>query len=188
MIESIYSDYFQKSSLFLYPLLGFPRLSVPVERQTYMEVDDLSGKGRTLMAVDYFTDRPTECTSKITFDQYLIQHIKKNKRFVNSEWVNENTLRVIFDLSDLCDDVKCVKAGKYSMISPASKKKLLNFFPFSHGNQVYLMSFLFPERYMETYASILDVKVDLLKRVGELCDRPDLEKERVQVQSFLTCF
>ena len=178
-IESIYSDYFQKSKIFLYPLLGFTRQSVPVELETYMEVKDLSGQNKTLMAVDYFTDRPTECIWKITFDQYFNRHIKMNKRFVSSEWVNDNTLRVIYDLSDLSDDVKCVKAGKYSMISPYSKKKLVNFFPYGHGNQVYLRSFLFPEKYMETYASILDVKVDLLKRVGELCDRPDLEKERI---------
>ena len=38
-------------------------------------------------------------------------------------------------------------------------------------------SYLFPEKHFENYAALLNVEVEMLKEVGELCNKPDLEKE-----------
>jgi hypothetical protein len=40
---------------------------------------------------------------------------------------------------------------------------------------------LFPDKFYEQYASILNVDVSLLKTVGELCTKPDLEKETLLI-------
>jgi hypothetical protein len=41
---------------------------------------------------------------------------------------------------------------------------------------------LFPEKHYETYAKILGVDIAMLKSVGELCDKPNLEKENLLIE------
>jgi hypothetical protein len=38
-------------------------------------------------------------------------------------------------------------------------------------------SYLYPEKYFKKYAEILMIDVDILKKVGELCEKYDQEKE-----------
>ena len=45
-----------------------------------------------------------------------------------------------------------------------------------------MQSYLMPEKHFEDYSKILDVEVDFLKKVGELCSKPDLEKENLQME------
>jgi hypothetical protein len=40
-----------------------------------------------------------------------------------------------------------------------------------------MQSYLLPEEYFDNYAELLNVSVDLLKDVGELCNKPSIEKE-----------
>ena len=40
-------------------------------------------------------------------------------------------------------------------------------------------SYLFPEKYFNMYANLLGTSEDFLKSVGELCSKPDLEKENL---------
>ena len=56
------------------------------------------------------------------------------------------------------------------------------FFDKRSGNYAYVSSYLFPEKHFETYAKLLDVEVSFLKSVGELCDKPDLEKEKLVME------
>jgi hypothetical protein len=44
---------------------------------------------------------------------------------------------------------------------------------------MYIQSFLYPNKWYDQYASLLEVDVDMLKAVGELCDKPNLEKEKL---------
>jgi hypothetical protein len=41
----------------------------------------------------------------------------------------------------------------------------------------YIESYLYPEFYYEDYSEILNVNINDLMNVGELCSKPDLEKE-----------
>jgi hypothetical protein len=84
-----------------------------------------------------------------------------------------------FDFSDLNQDWFHFINGRYSKISLNIKRKIIGFFDQSTGNYIYVYSYLFPEKFFDRYAEILDVPVELLKSVGELCDKPNLEKEKL---------
>jgi hypothetical protein len=62
------------------------------------------------------------------------------------------------------------------------KRKILDFFDKNGGNHLYVKSYLFPEKFFDTYADILNVPANLLKEVGELCDKPNLEKEMLTLE------
>ena len=58
-----------------------------------------------------------------------------------------------------------------------TKKIITKFFGASGTISEYIESYLYPEKYFEIYSDILNVPVEDLKNVGELCDKPDLERE-----------
>jgi hypothetical protein len=59
------------------------------------------------------------------------------------------------------------------------KRKIKDHFDKKSSSYVYIDSYLFPERYFEMYSDLLGVNQNLLKEVGELCSKPDLEKEKL---------
>ena len=67
--------------------------------------------------------------------------------------------------------------GRYSQISDPIKKKILNFFDRNSGNYMYVEGYLYPTLHFDDYAKILGVDKDMLISVGELCDKPDIDKE-----------
>ena len=48
-----------------------------------------------------------------------------------------------------------------------------------------MKSYLYPDKYFDDYADILDVDIDMLKSVGELCNKPDLKKETFTMMEHL---
>jgi predicted SAM-dependent methyltransferase len=88
---------------------------------------------------------------------------------------------MIFDFSDLKDDWNYIVNGKYSLIQDHLKQKILRYFNNNSANHIYIQSYLFPDFFMEEYAVILNVSFDLLRSVGELCSKPDLEKEKLLI-------
>jgi hypothetical protein len=178
-IAYIYPDYFQKSRVFLYPMLGFGFKSVPVEFKTYMMIEDPTGQDRSLLAIDFFKDKIEEGRSNASFEEFFIKKVMTNERFLNSELINEHTVRAVFDLSDIKEDVKHVKNGNYSKIAELMKRKLTFYYPLNHANRPFIESYLYPNWYIKIYANLLDVSEKLLQEVGELCDKPNFEKEHV---------
>ena len=83
----------------------------------------------------------------------------------------------IFDFGDLKDDWDNFTKGKYSKVSKKTKNTILGFFENGSPNHIYMKSYLHPEKYFEDYAECLGVEIDFLKSVGELCAKPDIEKE-----------
>jgi hypothetical protein len=57
------------------------------------------------------------------------------------------------------------------------KQKILTFFDKYSGNYAYMHSYLIPEKYFNNYAELLDVEPEMLIQVGELCTKPDIDKE-----------
>ena len=72
--------------------------------------------------------------------------------------------------------------GKYSHMSLSHKRRIKNFYGIYSSNFVYIDSFLTPDKYYGIYADILDVDIELLKKVGELCDKPDLQQENLTIE------
>jgi hypothetical protein len=176
IIDALYRKYFQKSKIFLYPLLEIKRGTSVVPDETFLSWND-----------SYCPeDMKLICTYTIRTDKEYVLFEKnvllKHNRLSDYVKVDNETAVFTFDFSDITEDWIYFVNGKYSQINDKTKRKILDFFDKKSGNYAYVESYLFPEKHFETYAKLLDVEVDFLKSVGELCNKPDLEKEKLTIK------
>jgi hypothetical protein len=169
-LNSVYRKYFQKSKVFLYPILGIKRGVSVVPIETYV-----SWKG-------YYNseDMKLICVYDVrTDDEYkqFEKNVLLNHNRLNDYVKVGNQAVLTFDMADLGDDWFHFINGRYSKISMNLKQKILNFFDKYSGNYAYMHSYLIPEKYFSNYAEILGVEPEMLMQVGELCTKPDVEKE-----------
>ena len=176
VIDALYRKYFQKSKIFMYPLLDIRRGTSVVPIETYLSWNTTLGSEDTKLVCVYETRKDSEY---IKFEK---QVLLKHNRLCDFVRVDETKTVVTFDFSDLSDDWFYFIEGKYSKMSINTKRKILDFFDKKSGNYAYVESYLFPEKHFETYARLLDVDVDFLKSVGELCTKPDLDKEKLLIE------
>jgi hypothetical protein len=173
VIDELYRDYFQKSKIFVYPLLGIKRGSAAVPEQTYLSWQGkIKTEDKKLITV-YEARKDAEY---MLFEKNIIL---KHPKIIDVLRIKENKKVFVFDFSDLEDNWNYIIYGKYSMISDNIKHKLLNHFDKYSGNRNYLETYLYPEKYFDVYSELLDAKESLLKSVGELCTPPDLDKENL---------
>lgn len=175
-INSLYNGYFQKSKVFLYPILGIKKGSSVVPTQTYLSWgDEVSPEDMKLVCL--YTTRSD--SNYINFENnFLLKH----SRLADYKKISETESVFIFDFSDLSDDWVHFINGHYSKINIKVKRLIKDFFVVSSANYTYIDSFLFPEKYFDNYSKILNVDVNLLQSVGELCNAPDMEKEKLTLQ------
>lgn len=169
-LNSVYKKYFQKSKVFLYPLLGIKRGVSVIPIETYICWEGYYGSEdmKLICLYDVRTD-----AEYVNFEKNVL--LKHNRL---SDYVKVNSQAVFtFDFSDLGNDWSHFINGKYSKISLNLKQKILNFFDKYSGNYAYMHSYLIPEKYFNNYAEILNVEPEMLIKVGELCSKPDTEKE-----------
>ena len=175
VIDALYRKYFQKSKIFLYPLLDIKRGTSVVPRETYISwADKITPEDMKLIC--FYNTRTDQ--EYLNFERNILL---KHNRLIDYIKVDAETLVVIFDFSDLNLDWLLFINGKYSKIDIKVKRKILDFFDKRSGNYAYVESYLFPEKHFETYARILDVEEDFLRSIGELCTPPDLEKESLLI-------
>ena len=173
-LNTLYSKYFQKSKIFLYPLLEIKRGSI-VPTETYLSWGRKYSSEDAKLVCVYQTKNDPEYM--LFENQYLLKH----NRLYDHITIDSSTSVLIFDFSDLKDDWNHVVHGRYSRIQDHLKQKILKYFNNNSANHIYIQSYLFPEFYMDQYAAILDVPMELLRSVGELCSKPDLEKEMLLI-------
>jgi len=121
---------------------------------------------------------------KTNDNEYLIFEkniLLKHTRLHDYIKVDNTTSVYTFDFSDLKNDWEYFINGQYSKMSSATKNKILNYFDRVSANYVYVESYLFPKPHFKTYANLLDVSIELIEKVGELCSKPDLEKEKLRI-------
>lgn len=176
IINQLYPRYFQKSKLFLYPLLGLQRgLTAPEE--VYF-----SWKGK------YAPENQKLILVYNNVSGSLYQELK-NTKLANHRLLLEiiPTMQdqeiCVFDFSSYASDWDHLIAGRYSKMSLKTKQTILDYFERYSGNYIYMHSFLFPNKWFKRYAEILDVPEELLIEVGELCDKPDWDKELLRVHT-----
>jgi len=169
-LNSVYKKYFQKSKVFLYPILGIKRGTSVIPVETYIGWQGYYGS----------EDMKLICVYDIRTDEEY-KNFEKNILLTHSrlcDFVKVNSQAVLtFDFSDLGDDWAHFINGRYSKISLNLKQKILGFFDKYSGNYAYMHSYLLPEKYFSNYAELLNVDVSMLIEVGELCTKPDLGKE-----------
>lgn len=171
VINTLYKKYFQKSKIFLYPLLGIKRGTSVVPSETYLGWNDTYACADMKLICLYDTRTDQE------YKQFEMNVLLKHNRLHDYKVINEEQSVFVFDFSDLKEDWDHFINGRYSKLSKKTKEVVLNFFEKYSGNYVYISSYLNPEEWFERYAEILDVDKTVIEEVGELCDKPDLEKE-----------
>jgi len=176
-ITELYKDYFQKSRVFVYPALGIRRGASVTPEETFM-----SWEG-------YFSVKDTKfCCLYTVAKTHTFQNFEKTKLLVNPRFydvikVDDERAVYVFDYQDMIEDWNHIVKGKYSKISKEHKTKIRQYIGLTSGNLPYIDSFLYPEKFFPVYSILIDVNEKLLRDVGELCDKPDFEKETLKIEA-----
>jgi len=175
-IKSIYTKYFQKSKMFLYPLLGIKKGVKVVPSETYLAWDPFYIPEDMKLVCLYHPNKSNE------YEKYEKDVLLKHDRLCDIKTINKHNKLFIFDFADLDTNWLKFTKGKYSKIDSRIKEKILFFFPESTANYVYMRSYLYPKVFFKDYAEILNVDENFLQDIGELCNKPDLEKETLKMK------
>lgn len=175
-IQSLYKNYIQKSRIFLYPALDIKRGSnSPIEIYTSWKGLYNSGDAKLICLWHLRNDAEFRAFEKTK--------LFSNKLFHDFKPVLDNKAVYVFDFNRHQADWNAFINGKYSKFSPEHKTKIKAFYGINSPNYEYIESFLHPDKYYGMYSQIINVEQDILKDVGELCDKPDLEKECLDILS-----
>lgn len=174
-IKSLYKDYFQKSRVFMYPLLEIKRGASVTPIETYLSWENqYSLSDRKFICLYHLRDDSE-------FTVFEREKLLGNKLFYDFKQVEDNKGVYVFDLMPYKDDWDNVVQGKYSKLSSIHKKKIENFYGKTNANYAYVESYLFPEKYYSMYSEIIGVKETLLRDVGELCSHADFDRETLKI-------
>jgi len=169
-LTSIYSKYFQKSKVFIYPLLGIKRGLSVVPKETYVAWEG-HYKPEDMKLICVYDYREDEEYKKIEKNILLEHNRLSDYTKVKAEVI------ITFDFSDLDHDWFHFINGRYSELDTKIKQKILGFFDIHGGNYAYMHSYLIPEKYYDNYSELLGIDAETLNEVGELCDKPNLNNE-----------
>tara|TARA_R110002012_G_scaffold69421_2_gene179699 strand:+ start:456 stop:1013 length:558 start_codon:yes stop_codon:yes gene_type:complete len=172
-VKKLYREYFQKSKVFLYPLLGIKKGVRFVPVQTYISWNDIYPKDKNKLLCFYTVEE--KWTKE--FEMFAELFLTTNVLFDEMHKIGDLDFLYIFDLGTYKRDINKFKIGKYSKFTKRTKEIIMKFFGETGTISEYIESYLYPEFYYEDYSEILNVEMNDLKKVGELCSKPDLEKE-----------
>ena len=184
MIKTLQKEYFQKSQVFLYPLLLIPRGHKFTPVKTYIAwVDGIFPADKKLLCV-YDLEGTDE------FYRFENKYLLGNKLFSNFHLLEDGKGLFVFDYKSFGLDFQIFLSGHYSEMSDDVKKSILKFFgtsriQYSKEAFHYVNSYLYPEMYFHTYAELLGVSKEFLEEVGELCPPVDLLKETLQTKKLI---
>ena len=171
-MKKIYREYFQKSKVFLYPLLGIKKGVRFVPVQTYISWNGYYTESMNKFLCLYSIDEGSS-----DFNEFQELHLKSHPHFEEYHVIDDTNHLFVFDLSMFQKDIDCFKLGKYSKFTEKTKETISLFFGEKGTIAEYVESYLWPDYYWNEYSDILDIDIELLINVGELCDKPDLKKE-----------
>jgi|TARA_R100000479_G_scaffold170127_1_gene112515 hypothetical protein len=171
-MKKIYESYFQKSKVFLYPLLNIPKGVRFVPSQTYLTWEDQFDLSRYKLIALYKIN--PDCKD---FEPFHKETLKANPLYEYYEKIDKESHIYVFSIANYKNDINKFIKGQYSKMTKKTKKIITKFFGKSGTISEYIESYLYPEKYFEIYSDILNVPVEDLENVGELCDKPDLERE-----------
>lgn len=174
MIDKLYGKYFQKSRSFLYPALGIKRTSNKLPSGTYLSLEGKVGAEEMKLICSFPHDESEG------FKAFEEQMLTGNPLFIEKLRVKDYNLYV-FDLEIYQADWYNFIVGKYSKLSAHLKRAIKTYYGEKSSEYKYIETYLYPDKYFETYAKLLDVDVNLLIKGGELCNPCDLDKENLKI-------
>ena len=170
-MSEAYMQYFQKSKIFLYPLLEIRKGEQFVPIDTFVCWDNLYTEN------DYRYICIYNSRKDLKFINFENKVLKSHRLFEFSTSIDKDTQLYVFDLSEYKNDIDMFIKGAYSNFSIKSKNKILQYFGTIGRISSYIKSYLNPEEYHEVYAKELAVDIKLIKEVHEICTPPNLNKE-----------
>jgi hypothetical protein len=174
MIDKLYGKYFQKSRSFLYPALGIKRTNSVLPSGTYISLEGrVAPEDAKLICT--FKDDPSE-----KFKTFEEQMLLSNPLFEEKIKIKDYNI-YIFDLEIYQNDYFNFLLGKYSQLSPVLKRAIKNYYGETSAEYRFIETYLYPERFFDDYGRLLNLDVDIIKSVGELCDPFDMEKEVLKI-------
>lgn len=174
MIDSLYTKYFQKSRSFLYPALGIKRSSSFLPTGTYIALEGIIEPEDMKLICTFKEDTSEE------FKNFEEQMLITNPLYFNTLSIQEYKI-YIFNFETYEQDWFHFLLGTYSKFSITLKKAIQSYYGEKSSEFQYIDSYIYPNKYFEVYAKLLDTDVQLLKSVGQLCDPCDLEKETLKI-------
>lgn len=166
----VYTQPFQKSKVFLYPLLLLRRGLKYFPAQTYTAWE----------GVYSFDDYKLICVYKYkrddAYDKFESKFLTSHLLFEEYHKVDVDTHLYVFDYSVTKDDYEKFIKGQYSKFNHSVKDVIINHFKLTKL-EVYVKTFLYPMSYRKLYAEELDVSLSLINSIKEICTKPDPEKE-----------
>tara|TARA_R100000541_G_scaffold58640_2_gene70155 strand:- start:1721 stop:2308 length:588 start_codon:yes stop_codon:yes gene_type:complete len=169
----MYKKYFQKSKVFLYPLLGIKKGNDFVPVETFLSWNGQYDVKKKLFFCLY-DQKETDEWHKFE-NLYLLQ----NSLFHDYVLLDKNLHLYIFDLKKYSSDYNNLCKGDYSEFADKTKTEIINFFGEKGSLAQYMEEYLYPEFYHDQYAEDLNVNLDIMLDVWELCDKPDFIKEEL---------
>lgn len=170
VVSDMYTKYFQKSRVFLYPILQIQKGAVAAPMETHvMWEGHIKKDERKLICV--YKDRVD-----LEYKQFEKIKLLQHPMLHSTEMVDGNRL-MIFDFKKYGKDWDNFLLGKYSQFENVAKNRISKWHGNNTSNSVYIDSYINPHKYYDMYSRFLGVKAKVLKEVGELCDKPDMEKE-----------
>tara|TARA_B100000780_G_C21071805_1_gene431316 strand:+ start:25 stop:600 length:576 start_codon:yes stop_codon:yes gene_type:complete len=167
----VYTDYFQKSKVFMYPLLGLKKGLSHVPKQTYIAWEDVYSVDDRMFLCLYHTKMND------VFKVFVKQNLLTNKYFLKQIELDKARHLFVFDFNKIKFDYDNFIAGKYSRFTVDGKINILDFFGYDDKVSEYIHSFLSPEESHDEYAKFLGVDPEDIANVHEICTPPDLDKE-----------
>lgn len=172
-VENVHQKYIQKSQIFLYPALNIPRGIKDVPVGTYV-----AWKGMYVPE-----DRKLICLYmlKETKEFKALERVKLigNKLFHDFHELENGKGAYVFDFTPHAEDFDKFLKGKYSYFSDEYKDMIKRFFANNPTDYKVVESFLKPHKYYWLYQTIFNVDIQALKAAGQLCSKPDFEKEEL---------
>ena len=174
MIDRLYDQYFQKSRSFLYPALGIKRTSHFVPSGTYVSIPGKIGPEEMKLICSF---KENDSEGFLSFEN---QMLIGNPLFEEKIKIKGYNLYV-FNFEIYKSDWFNFLMGKYSKFSSVLKRAIKTYYGDKSKEYRYIETYLFPDKYFETYAKLLEVDISSLKDIGELCDPWNEEKESLKI-------
>jgi hypothetical protein len=172
----MYSKYFQKSKVFFYPLLGIPKGKKYIPVGTYMVwEDEITLNEKKFMLV--YKQKEGKLFGKFE-EKYLLG----NEYFDDYQKLGEKIHLYIFDFSKHEYDWDALIKGKYSTFNEKTKDTITKFFGDVGNISQYVESYMYPEYYHKDVADQLAVPINVIEKVWELTDKPDIDKETLKLK------
>ena len=175
MLTSLYADYFQKSKVFLFPSLGIARESFTQPTETFIAWKDCYTPEDHKLICLYNNTTSTE------FKAFENRMLLSNPRFFKVHPVSPTINVYVFDMDFLGSSFEHFIKGKFSKLDTKVKVAITRYYGVKSKQFEYIKSYLYPEEYFKDYARLLDVPLELIESVGELCNIPDTEKETLKI-------